>query len=129
MNAPAFDWSVVISGIALIVAIISPVITTLLNNYHQDKMWEREHFSLHKSDVIEQYVKSTGIVLKKQSFDSLQEYGNCYGEIFFYAPEEAWPLIEQIDAAIVDRRINTNVNNKFADLCKMLSAEGKRLEK
>lgn len=129
MNAPAFDWSVVISGIALIVAIISPVITTLLNNYHQDKMWEREHFSLHKSDVIEQYVKSTGTVLKEQATGALHEYGNCYGEIFFYAPEEAWPLIELIDAAIVSRNISADVNNMFVDLCKILSAEGKRPEK
>lgn len=64
MSLESLNWSAVISGIALIVAIISPVVTTVLNNRHQDKMWIRDNFSRHKTEVIENYVKSTGTVLK-----------------------------------------------------------------
>ena len=32
------NWSVIISGIALLAAILSPVITTIINNIHETKI-------------------------------------------------------------------------------------------
>lgn len=129
MSLESLNWSAVISGIALIVAIISPVVTTILNNRHQDKMWIRDNFSRHKTEVIENYVKSTGTVLKKATTDTLADYGNCYGEIFFYTPESVWPLIEKIDKAIVYRAIREEEQQIFVELCKQLSSFAKRPEK
>lgn len=129
MNEPAFGWSVVISGIALVVSVLSPVLTTILTNWHQDKMWARNNYFIHKSDVIEQYVKSTGIALKQQTVDTLETYGSSYGAVFFYAPTEAWPLIEQIDNAILSRGVTDETSKVFAELCKILSTEGKRPKK
>lgn len=52
------DWSAAAAWIALIVAIISPVITTVLNNRFQLKLKDRELMVRRKLDVIEGYLKA-----------------------------------------------------------------------
>lgn len=42
LNSNNFDWSYVISGITLVVAIVSPVLVTILNNYHNSKIRKLE---------------------------------------------------------------------------------------
>ena len=42
LNSNNFNLSYVVSGITLIVAIISPVIVTMLNNYHNSKIRKLE---------------------------------------------------------------------------------------
>ena len=125
----SFDWSAVISGIALIVAIISPIATTILANRHQDKVWNRSNYTLHRSDVIEQYIKNTGALLKSSSRHELADYGKYYGEIFFYTSAEEWEMIEEIDKSITARQIGAEDQQLFNDLCKKLSVYGKRPEK
>lgn len=125
----SFNWSAVFSGIALIVAIISPIATSILNNRHQSKMWSRNNFILHKSEVIERYIQNTSVLLKKGEYDLLDDYAKSYGEIFFYTPENLWPMIEQLDAAILNRSVTFNTHLTFTKLCKELSACGKRPEK
>lgn len=121
------NWSVIISGIALIVSVLSPMLTSIINNRHQDKIWTREHDAQHKLEVIDNYVRCTGTVLKKATSDTLSAYGNGFGEIFFYTPKSVWALIEDIDKAITSRSITPETQDKFSELCKQLSTCAKRI--
>ena len=123
-----FPWSIIISGIALVVSVTSPLITSIINNHHQDKVWNREHFSLYRIQAIESYVRSTGIVLKKATSETITAYGDSFGLIFFYAPESTWEKIIQIDRAIVSRNITSDTHELFSELCKELSKVSKRPE-
>lgn len=125
----SITWSAIISGIALVAAVLSPVITTILTNRHQDKVWVRENYTRHKAEVIERYVQNTGVALKEQLAKNLENYGNSFGEIFFYVPKELWPLIETIDAEISAHCVTQKSQDVFTELCKELAQEARRPKK
>lgn len=90
-------WSVVIAGIALIVSVLSPYLTARENNRHQRKMWETKHYEEAKSKAISDYLAGAGMMVYQHAAAAADSYGQAYGKIFTYAPQELWPLIIELD--------------------------------
>ena len=115
----------IISGIALVAAIISPMLTTLIKNKHETKMYMAKFYIHHRAEVIERYVSSVGAVIHGQLTEDLREYGKHAGEIYVYVPERLWLTIEQIDLAI--RALDCEAAaGHFRVLCVELSKEKPR---
>lgn len=115
-------WSAIISGIALIAAILSPIFTTILTNRHEDKVWKRKNFFERRSQVIASYIRNTGKLLKYQEYHDLSSYGESYGEIFMYAPQNSWPFIIKIDTCVRNLPItDDSVQREFDVLCNLLT--------
>ena len=92
---PKVDLTITISVVIAICAIISPVITTILNNHHAYKMKkldmekEAEKASrFYKRGVYENYLKYTGRCVLYASGDALNQYGEAYALALAYFPPE-----------------------------------------
>lgn len=94
----SIDWSAVAAWIALAVAIISPIITAIINNFHESKMKRIEIIKNRGLDVIENYlsVVSREIYILGVS----DNYNKCYSLIFLYAPKSLHKSIEELDSLI-----------------------------
>ena len=82
------DWSGIVSGIALIVAVLSPFFTAMITTRSEEKRQQIAFYNVHRAEVIEAYIRATGAVLKYADQASLLEYGRCYGEVLLYAPDD-----------------------------------------
>lgn len=92
------DWSATAAWIALIVAIISPVITSIINNKHSTKMKQVELISQRGLSIIEQYLS----IISREIYTTgvSDTYKNFYTLIFLYAPESIHNDIEELDKTI-----------------------------
>lgn len=97
-SAKSIDWSATAAWIALVVAIVSPVITAIISNHHQAKMKHLEIIEKRGLDVIENYLAITSReILTTGISDS---YRKSYTQIFLYAPSSLHPAIEELNTLI-----------------------------
>lgn len=92
---PKVDLTITISVVIAICAIISPIITTLLNNRHLYKMRKldmqlenEKATSFYKRGIFEEYLKVTGRCISHADATRLNEYGEIYPIALLYFPEE-----------------------------------------
>ena len=92
---PKIDLTITISVVIAVCAIISPVITTLLNNHHLYRMKkldlkrESENSSyFYKRGVYEEYLRCAGRCVANATSETMQEYGKIYLLALVYFPEE-----------------------------------------
>lgn len=104
---PKVDLTITISVVIAICAIISPVITTLLNNRHLYKMrkldikLEKEKSAyFYKRGVYEDYLKATGRCCAHGDQRNLNDYGAIYALALIYFPEELRPELIHINDLI-----------------------------
>lgn len=121
------DWSAIAAWIALAVAIISPVLTALINNIHEHKMKKLEFVLSREVDMISEYldVTSKEILISGVS----ENYSKIYSKIFFYVPKSIWAEIEELNRLMLSGKES---NVFFADKTKcmeMLISISKKLNK
>ena len=117
------DWSAAAAWIALIVAIISPVITTVLNNRFQLKLKDRELMVRLKLDVIEGYLKAVSDASYATGVPD--DFAKYQGLIFLYAPENTFDKIAKLNRAVEATRFSEETASLLYDVAKSLRAENK----
>lgn len=102
-----FDSTITITVVIAISAIISPIITTLLNNHHLYKMRKlddeaelRKTSYFYKRGIFEDYMRYTGQCVTHASADALENYGATYALALIYFPDELLDKIIDINAAL-----------------------------
>lgn len=80
-----FDSTITITVVIAISAIISPIITTLLNNHHLYKMRKlddetelRKTSYFYKRGIFEDYMRYAGQCVTHATSDALENYGATY---------------------------------------------------
>lgn len=98
------NLSVTISVIVAVCAIISPILTAIINNRHQYKLRKlddekefRKTSTMYKRDILENYLKYLGECHVNATADSGSNYGKYYFLAYLYAPSNVLPLMEKID--------------------------------
>lgn len=88
------DLTVTITGLLAVCAIISPIITAVINNCHESelkrmefKQKEREDTILYQRKVFENFLSSAGSLLMQNRPEVILEYGKWYAQTLLYAPE------------------------------------------
>lgn len=91
---PKLDISFTITAIVALVALISPIITTLLNNRHQLNIRKlelaqkhTENTVLYKRNIFENYVSALGKLNANPTPETLDEYGKYYSLAYMYLPD------------------------------------------
>lgn len=102
------DWSATAAWIALVVAIISPVITTIISNTHQSKIKRLEIMEQRGLKIIEDYLAITSKEILTTGVSDT--YRKCYAQIFLYAPKRLHKDLEELN-----HLISNPVNNMFPD--------------
>lgn len=120
-------WSTIIAIIALAVSVLSPVITTLVNNHHQRKSREWEFYEEHKAHAIENYLRCAGAVLESGRGDA-SEYGKSMGEILLYVSDSLRDKIVELDTCFKATETRLASTPIFAHICEELSQESPRIQ-
>ena len=125
--------SILISVAALILSIVSPVVSAWIAGHYKMKEKEIDYihgkeqqaqafYLQHKAEVIEKYIKSAGVVIKSNGLpDSKQKFGEAMGEIYLYIAEPQWPLIDNVSRFIAEKNYE-QAEKSLVGLCKYLSA-------
>lgn len=100
MNFNQMDASALAAWIALIVAIISPILTAIINNHHQTKMKKIEMSIASKLKIIEDYLSRTGQVIYHNGEASTESYSIAIGRIYSASPRFLWEKISVLDEMI-----------------------------
>ena len=87
-------WAMIISGIALLTSIVSPIITSLINNHYQTKIKEKEFSHSIKVQVFNEYIEMTSREILIAGLS--EDYNKVYTKIFLYAPKRLWNDIEKL---------------------------------
>ena len=100
MNFNQMDASALAAWIALIVAIISPILTAIINNRHQPKMKKIEMSIASKLKIIEDYLSSAGQIIYHNGEASTESYSIAIGRIYSASPRSLWEKISVLDEMI-----------------------------
>lgn len=120
-----------LSGIALIISVASPIVTTIVNIWYQNKTRREDYLLHHRANVIEGYLQATGAVIHNYTTENVLLYGQHLGEIYMYISKDHWPTIQKIDSLIGDynHRNRTQLLTEFAELCTTLAKDPPRKSK
>lgn len=99
-----FDSTITITVVIAISAIISPIITTLLNNHHLYKMRKlddeaelRKTSYFYKRGIFEDYMRYAGQCIAPATAETLENYGATYALALIYFPDELLDKIIDIN--------------------------------
>ena len=101
------DWSAtaawIMLALTLVISIISPVITTYLNNRFQLKRIklenenkEKEVYYQKRQATIDAFISSTGKCIFLANSNSYRELGEAFYSIYLYVPSSLWPDIDKL---------------------------------
>lgn len=131
---PKIDLTITISVIVALAAIISPVLTAIINNRHQFKLkhleleqQKYEQTVMYKRNIFENYLKGVSAL---SHYNNTEENCNLYSEnyplAFMYLPSEIQKLMTTIND-LVGRHEYALVRNHIDELSLLISAELKKL--
>lgn len=121
MNFNQMDASALAAWIALIVAIISPILTAIINNHHQTKMKKIEMSIASKLKIIEDYLSSAGQIIYHNGEASTESYSIAIGRIYSASPRFLWEKISLLDEMIYSRNWE-DAHSKFLETSQTLAS-------
>lgn len=121
MNFNQMDASALAAWIALIVAIISPILTAIINNHHQTKMKKIEMSTASKLKIIEDYLSSTGQVIYHHDNPDIEAYSTTVGKIFSASPQDLWGKISALDENIYSYNWE-EAHSQFLEISQVLAS-------
>lgn len=90
---PTVDLTVTITTILALVAIISPVLTAIIDNvfrlilkHLENKQKRYEQNTLHKRELFENFLSAFNEVCHLRSDDAVRRYASSYSLIYIYLP-------------------------------------------
>ncbi len=112
------EWSATAAWIALAISIIgtisSPLITTLLTNRHQLKLYKLniQHGSLEKYEdrrfqAINSFFQKVGGCFSCSDARDLHECGSVFHCVYQYVPETLWDKLDALYASIICKDLQT----------------------
>ncbi len=137
-TAKNIDLSLVISVTALILSVLSPVISSIIGGIFrirekkldlkaEAERRNHEFYEQHRAEVIERYINTVGKAAQYFAAGNIQEFGESMGEIYLYVDQTLWPLLDSI-AAKINRHNPSDPSAELRELCKKLSANSVRSE-
>lgn len=105
---PSLDLSFTITAIIAVCALVSPIVTTVINNHHQKAMKRLEYEEQEKQrrierqrEIYEGYFQAAGACIQYANPDSLLEFGRHSAQLLYYAPDDLIDEIQQIESLIL----------------------------
>lgn len=125
------DWDATVAWIAFAVAVITPCITTYLNNRFQLKLkaieiTQKSHdeYITKLTSVYTNYLETTAKLLLEHSYlEEYTAYSRAYHTMFLYVSEPLHKSLEQLDSMISNKNFNNESADLFLHITKMLSYE------
>lgn len=127
--------TVIIAAAALLLSILSPVISSWITGHYtlKQKRLELQHqldlrnsdfYERHRAEVIERFITAAGALVEWNDPTTERKFGEASGEIYLYVSPSLWDDIDEFRHSIYDPA--SLPKTQFVDLCKMLSREAVR---
>lgn len=130
---PKIDLSITISVIVALAAIISPILTAIINNRHQKRMkllelkqQQYENTLLHKRDIFESYLKGLGLVIHYSDHPNISTYSQYYLAAYMYLPDRVRSLMSEMNTKILYQNID-DVGNLYNLIATAIAEELQQL--
>lgn len=101
---PKVDLTITISVVIAVCAIISPILTAIINNHHQAKMRKLEIKAAHSKErsyyerkIYEDFIKAAYKCFAHADAPSMQEYGEAFAYVRLYMPEEHSKSLDELN--------------------------------
>lgn len=126
------DWSGLVAMIVSFCALLSPMLTALCNNWHQQKMkrmdyehQEHDERIKREREIYEGYIRAAGAAIQSPTVENLQEYGSHSALAAYYVPKEI-----QKDILAMDKLISyeTSFGDKLDEKVQLLNKIITRLQ-
>ena len=91
------DISDVFSGAALVLAVVSPFVTSVVNSYTQKREREAVFYLQRQADVFEEYVCRAGQCIKSPTQENLSAYGSAFGKTVLDVDYETAKEMQTLD--------------------------------
>ena len=127
------DWNATAAWLAifatLAISIITPAISTYLNNLFQLRLklmdlhhTEESELVLRKIITYEGFLQNVGKFLHHMNLDNKSSLGTYIYEIYLYLPSEHWYLLDSLIDALSNEEWE-NAQSLFIEISKILSRE------
>lgn len=130
---PVFDLTISITTVLALCAIVSPILTAIINNCHQTKIKKMElkqekyrNTVLHKRSVYENYLKSAGRCIYFADSDALKEYGEYYMAALICATPELRKLMISVNYLMLNNEFD-RAQHGFEELTPLIYTEIEKL--
>lgn len=135
---PVLDWSSTAAWLGifatLAISIITPAISTHLNNRFHLRLKQKELEHTEKSEmyqkkysVYEGFLQNVGRYLQLHTRENISEAGTYLYELYLYLPDEHWCHLDSLISSMINGNI-AEAQNIFIGISKILSAELKSSE-
>lgn len=132
--ATSIDWSATAAWIALIISVITPSISLLLNNIHQRKLRKLELLHLKEieyyhqcKEAYENFIQQSASQLHSMGGNRI-DYERAYQKLFLYTPSAHWDKLKDLNTAIISKSDTTILYNEFTEiLATLLQTQQKRI--
>lgn len=96
-----------IPSITAIVAILAPVLVSIINNHHQYRLRKLEleqrpyeQTVLHQRDIFEKFLSAFNKACHLQTEEAVSEYSSCYSLVYIYLPKPIRDELGEINLLI-----------------------------
>lgn len=107
---PKIDLTISVTALLGIAAIISPILTTLLNNHHLLKMKkielkqkEFDQTVLYKRNIYEQFLQGLSQLSQNQNEEHLGLYSKYYPLAYMYLPSDVQKTLSELNSLVLSR--------------------------
>lgn len=115
------EWATLVSLIALVVSVASPVFSTFLNNRHQERMKEIDLVTARKIQVFEGYLR--GASESSYGSGTTMDFTQYKSLIFFHAPSALHEKIRLLNDRLETTSSEEEVSPLIEEVARLLSKE------
>lgn len=133
---PNIDLTVTISVIVALCAIISPILTTIINNLFQLKLKRLESSQkryedtvLHKREIFENFLSAFNQVCQLPTNEAIAQYSSSYSLVYIYLPKKVRDDLGTVNLLINNKKFNEAIKYVDAismDICKEMEIQCKQ---
>ncbi len=113
---PKLDLTFSITAVIAVCALLSPILTAIINNRYHLKLkrieleqLEKETHIAYKRNIFENYLKCAGMCVQHPNKDAMMKYGESYFLAYAHAPEPIRIKMTQIDRYIAQPDQNSAI--------------------
>ncbi len=106
---PNIDLTISITTILALVAIVSPILTTIINNIFQliliSKEKKQKHYEqdiLHRREIFENFLSAFNEVCHRHNNATISRYASSYSLVYIYLPEKVRNDLGKINLLIAN---------------------------
>lgn len=128
-----FDFTITISILIAIIALISPIVTAIINNCHQTKIKKMDMYETSKRDALSNFINSAqAAILNPEKTENMLAYTSSFTKLFIYFSGLSLEDIKPFDFARTQANNNATAENfqkANCELSKLVSNLSKQIKK